>query len=390
MQKSRFHKVCVRTHFSFGRMVFSPIFAYPDGPLKPFSYIISMHIRSRSWIGICLAFAFIICSSSVIYAQNRGGVKGNLSDAQSGEPLAFANVALAGTTSGTVTDGDGTMKYFHFDQNNVVNTGRRAMDVGQVYKAVITNSLFKDCGVLGKETDDTRGIVNVDSINGVDQYITISHNSFFTDAGYADQQPDTIVTVPMFNPAAQAFVDEAGTGGTMLTEDVVFTNGPAANYTMVADWYANPDADLTPPAFDKAGEPFDFGYANTPLATGSTSSGQLGDLRWDGTVAVGTEQLEYNKFNLEVFPVPVEDFATIRFSLDSEAEVEISLYSVVGQKVASISYGSYPEGVYSISWNRSDQAGKQLKTSMYILKMTAGSQVSTLKILKKEVREYWI
>jgi len=282
-----------------------------------------------------------------------------------------------------IRDGGGTMQLFHFDHNTVVNTGRRAMDVGQVYKAVITNSIFKDCGVLGKELDDSRGVINVDSIEGVVQDITISNNSIFTDAGYADQQPDSIIVTPMFNMAAQAYVDEAGTGATMLAEDVMFTNGPVANYTMVSDWYATPDANLTPPAFDIAGEPFDFGFKNTPLMAASSTSGQLGDLRWDGEIVIGTEQFDYSNSNLEVFPVPVVDFATIRFNLDTDAEVEISLYSVVGQKVATLSYGSYPSGSHSISWNGADDSGHQLGTGMYILRMNAGSEVSTLKILKK-------
>ncbi len=42
-----------------------------------------------------------------LYAQNRGMIKGVLTDAATGEPLAFANVALAGTTSGTVTNDKG-------------------------------------------------------------------------------------------------------------------------------------------------------------------------------------------------------------------------------------------------------------------------------------------
>ena len=291
------------------------------------------------------------------------------------------NSTIYNIGSRLIRDGGGTIKIFHFDHNTVVNTGRRAMDVGQVYKAVITNNILKDCGVIGKENDDPRGLINVDSIEGVSQDITISHNSSFTDAGYAGVQPDTIMAVPMYNVAAQAYVDEAGTGETMLAEDPSFTNGPIANYTMVSDWYANPDADLSPPAFDKAGEPFDFGFANTALLTGSSTKGQLGDPRWTG--AVGVYNLDYNQASLEVFPVPVVDFATIRFNLDADAEVEISIYSMVGQKVATLSYGSYPSGMNSISWSGTDNSGHQLSTGMYILKMTAGSEVSTLKILKK-------
>lgn len=293
------------------------------------------------------------------------------------------NSSIYNIGSRILRDGGGTIDYLYFDHNTIVNTGRRVLDAGEVKKAVITNNIMKDCGQLGKEADDGRGMINVDSIEGMAQDILISNNSFFTDAGYTDQQPDSVVVSPAYNMAAMAFIDEAGTGETLLTEDVMFTNGPAANYTMVSDWYATPDADLTPPAFDTEGEPFDFGYANTPLALGSTTGGQLGDLNWEGVIAVGVEQLDYNQFDLAVYPVPVNDHATIRFNLDSEADVEISLYSVVGQKVASVAYGSYPEGIHSISWSGADDSGNHLGTGMYILRMRAGSEVSTLKILKK-------
>ena len=76
--------------------------------------------------------------------------------------------------------------------------------------------------------------------------------------------------------------------------------------------------------------------------------------------------------------MPVGDFSTIHFNLDTDADVEISLYSVLGQKVASVAYGRYPSGVNNVSWS-----GSELESGMYILKMTAGSEVSTLKILKK-------
>ncbi len=42
-----------------------------------------------------------------IYAQNRGMIRGVLTDAATGEPLAFANVALVGTSTGTVTNDEG-------------------------------------------------------------------------------------------------------------------------------------------------------------------------------------------------------------------------------------------------------------------------------------------
>ena len=51
-----------------------------------------------------LLLAFSILQAS---AQNRGGVKGQLTDAASGEPLPFANIAIKESSLGTVTDDNG-------------------------------------------------------------------------------------------------------------------------------------------------------------------------------------------------------------------------------------------------------------------------------------------
>ncbi len=58
------------------------------------------------WYFMC-ALVLVLFASGELMAQERGGVKGNLKDAFSGEPLMYANVALKGTTNGTVTDEEG-------------------------------------------------------------------------------------------------------------------------------------------------------------------------------------------------------------------------------------------------------------------------------------------
>jgi TonB-dependent receptor len=64
----------------------------------------------RSYSGV-KAFAFLIFILSFvtveIAAQSRGSIRGHLTDAQSGEPMLFANIALKGTTLGTVTNEKG-------------------------------------------------------------------------------------------------------------------------------------------------------------------------------------------------------------------------------------------------------------------------------------------
>lgn len=294
------------------------------------------------------------------------------------------NSTIYNIGSRLIRDGGELVNYFYFDHNTVVNTGRRVMDVGEVITAVITNNVLRDCGILGQGADDLTAIVGIDSINidGVTQDVMISHNSYFIDPGYTDLIPDTAVAVPPFNPTATAWVMAKGTALTLHDEDVQFTNGPAPVYTLVSDWYANPATDVTYPDFDKAGEPFDFGYANSTLVGGDSEGGQMGDPRWSATNSVNVEALSYNASGLELFPMPVDDYATIRFTVDTYADVEVSLFSVVGQKVANIVYGSYPSGTHTISWNGADDSGHLLNPGMYILRMNAGGEISTLKIMK--------
>ena len=63
--------------------------------------------RDRGIVTLALLILFLLCAPIEIAAQNRGSVKGHLTDAQSGEPLMFANIALIGTTAGTVSDNEG-------------------------------------------------------------------------------------------------------------------------------------------------------------------------------------------------------------------------------------------------------------------------------------------
>ncbi len=54
-----------------------------------------------------LIICILIVFSTHLYAQNRGSVKGKLTDVQNNEALQFANVAIKGTSLGTVTDNEG-------------------------------------------------------------------------------------------------------------------------------------------------------------------------------------------------------------------------------------------------------------------------------------------
>ena len=61
----------------------------------------------------------------------------------------------------------------------------------------------------------------------------------------------------------------------------------------------------------------------------------------------------------------------------------MGIYNIVGAKVATVEYSHFPAGDHTITWNGASDSGKVLETGMYILRMRAGNDVSSLKILKK-------
>lgn len=109
---------------------------------------------------VCLLAAF--SSANEVFAQNRGGVKGVLKDAQSGEPLMYANVALMGTTSGTVTDEEGKYQLLNIKPGT--------------YTIIFSYISYKDVEqeiVIGEgEIIELDGAMTIESIMGEEVVVT--------------------------------------------------------------------------------------------------------------------------------------------------------------------------------------------------------------------------
>jgi TonB-dependent receptor len=97
-----------------------------------------------------------------VYAQSRGIIKGHLIDAQSGEPLMFANVALIGTTLGGVTDDKGNY------QLNNIKPGTYTLFFSYIGYGDSEQQVSIEAG----ETKVVNGSLEVESIMGEEVVVT--------------------------------------------------------------------------------------------------------------------------------------------------------------------------------------------------------------------------
>jgi hypothetical protein len=81
------------------------------------------------------------------------------------------------------------------------------------------------------------------------------------------------------------------------------------------------------------------------------------------------------------YPNPFNSGTIIRFALPSSEEVELVVYNIAGQKVATLVEGVRHAGSYSINWDGRDGGGRTLASGAYLYRLRAGGQMETRKLL---------
>jgi hypothetical protein len=85
-----------------------------------------------------------------------------------------------------------------------------------------------------------------------------------------------------------------------------------------------------------------------------------------------------NSISFVCYPNPVKDQLYIKFSLLSEQAVDLSIYTLSGEKVASLVSGMLSRGTYDYYFNITDLSGSR---RIYIIKLNAGIEDYTSKIV---------
>ncbi len=82
-----------------------------------------------------------------------------------------------------------------------------------------------------------------------------------------------------------------------------------------------------------------------------------------------------------IHPNPFNPQTTLEYSLSTEARVRIDIYDARGSLVRRLVDQSTPAGNHSVVWNGVDTDGRSVGSGIYFVRMTAGFQTETRKIV---------
>jgi hypothetical protein len=86
-----------------------------------------------------------------------------------------------------------------------------------------------------------------------------------------------------------------------------------------------------------------------------------------------------SKLNLIVYPNPLKTKTTIIYSLSQKENIRLSVYNLTGQEIDVLADQTKPAGTHTVRYDASS-----LNSSIYILKLQAGSDIKTIKMLYSE------
>ncbi|MDA3927819.1 MAG: malectin domain-containing carbohydrate-binding protein [Prolixibacteraceae bacterium] len=98
---------------------------------------------------------------------------------------------------------------------------------------------------------------------------------------------------------------------------------------------------------------------------------------------VGLDELEYGVRNTyalkQNYPNPFSMETTIPFELSKLAQVQISVYNPIGQKVTQIVNQQFKAGKHGLVWHANDRKGNQISGGLYFYKMKINNQSTQTK-----------
>lgn len=129
-------------------------------------------------------------------------------------------------------------------------------------------------------------------------------------------------------------------------------------------WVANAGIDETD-AFRRSFVLFDLTRADTIFAGYSVSD-----------VHQKSDQIAKKYFLAQNYPNPFNPATQIDFEISATSgneRIELSVFNLSGQKIATLAQGIFTPGAYHYTWNGCNQSGRRVSSGLYLYRLTSGT-----------------
>jgi hypothetical protein len=81
------------------------------------------------------------------------------------------------------------------------------------------------------------------------------------------------------------------------------------------------------------------------------------------------------------YPNPFNPVTTLRYALPVRGEVEVAVFNVLGQRVATLVCKTESAGEHTVVWNSTDDKGRPVASGVYFYRVRAGDEVQSRKMV---------
>ncbi|MBN1561044.1 Ig-like domain-containing protein [candidate division KSB1 bacterium] len=129
-----------------------------------------------------------------------------------------------------------------------------------------------------------------------------------------------------------------------------------------------------------------YAFTDTSVVAGHTYYYKLEDFdiggqRTQSEAIVVTVDIPRDFMLLQNYPNPFNPRTTIRFQLPQAVDTKVVIYNINGQVVNTVLDGRKDAGYYEIHWSGQNNAGVQVSSGVYYVRMQAGDFQATKKML---------
>jgi hypothetical protein len=135
--------------------------------------------------------------------------------------------------------------------------------------------------------------------------------------------------------------------------------------------------------FDKAGNDLATVPATTASFVPTGSQWESFSYPLDMIVAIpNSPKGIVTQFDLaQNYPNPFNPATNIRFSIPGSSRVRLSVYNLLGQKVAELVNENLQAGIHTVTWNGTNQNGKQVSSGIYFYRLETEQEKLQKKML---------